>query len=94
MPAPPGTMVHAILDKALQFFQEPTNRERIQDHFINPVLRHILDQIFPYIILTCIIFSLILLMSLTSVGLLVFQLRNSITLEAAPVISQIIQVPV
>lgn len=94
MPAPPGTMVHSILEKALQFFQEPTNRERIQDQFINPLLRHILDQIFPYLILTCIIFSLILLMSLTSVGLLIFQFRNSIILENAVSIPHIIQAPV
>ena len=87
-------MVHSILEKALQFFQEPTNRERIQDQFINPLLRHILDQIFPYLILTCIIFSLILLMSLTSVGLLIFQFRNSIILENAVSIPHIIQAPV
>ena len=39
------------------------------------MLRYILDRMFPYIILTCILFSLILLMSLTSVGLLMFQLH-------------------
>jgi hypothetical protein len=78
MPAPPGTMVHTIMDKALQFIQEPKNRERIQTQCIDPLLHHILDRMFPYIILTCILFSLILLMSLTSVGLLIFQMRQSI----------------
>lgn len=78
MPAPPGTMVHTILDKALQFIQEPKNRERIQTQCIDPLLHHILDRMFPYIILTCILFSLILLMSLTTVGLLIFQMRQSI----------------
>jgi hypothetical protein len=78
MPAPPGTMVHTILDKALQFIQEPKNRERIQQHCIDPLIHHVLDRMFPYIILTCILFSLILLMSLTSVGLLIFQMRQSV----------------
>jgi hypothetical protein len=41
------------------------------------MLRYMLDRMFPYIILTCILFSLILLMSLTSVGLLIFQLHMS-----------------
>jgi len=81
--APPGTMVHTILDKALQFFQEPKNQERIQTQCINPLLSHILDRVFPYIILTCILFSLIFLMSLTSVGLLVFQLRQSIVVATS-----------
>jgi len=73
--ARPGTMVNNVLDRALQFFQEPTNRDRIQSQFIDPFLKHILDRMFPYIILTCIIFSLILLMSLTTVGLMLFQLQ-------------------
>jgi len=98
MPAPPGTMVHTILDKALQFFQEPKNRERIQTQCIDPILHHILDRMFPYIILTCILFSLILLMSLTSVGLLVFQMRQSVMAAtnavAAVSIPTIIQTPV
>lgn len=91
MPAPPGTMVHTILDKALQFVQEPKNRERIQTQCIDPLLHHILDRIFPYIILTCILFSLILLMSLTSVGLLIFQMRQSVL--AAGSLPAIIQIP-
>jgi hypothetical protein len=73
----PGTMVYTILDRAVQFFQEPKNRERIQQNCLDPMLRYILDRMFPYIILTCILFSLILLMSLTSVGLLMFQLHMS-----------------
>jgi len=77
MPAPPGTMIYTILDRTLHFFQEPKNRERIQTQCIDPLIRHILDRLFPYIILTCILFSLILLMSLASVTLLVLHLRTS-----------------
>ena len=83
-------MVHSILDRTLQFFQEPKNRERIQSQCIDPLLRHILDRMFPYIILTCILFSLILLMSLTSVGILLFQLRTVYTAVGIP---EIIHVP-
>ena len=89
MPAP-GTMVVSILNTAIQFFQESKNRERIQHHCVDPILNHVLDRIFPYIILTCIIFSLILLMSITSVGLLVFQLRA----QTAAIIPSIIPSPV
>ena len=91
----PGTFVNTILDRTLQFFQEPKNRQRIQHECIDPLLRHILDRMFPYIILTCILFSLILLMSLTSVGLLIFQL-HSITkpIVSAVTESTINQIPV
>ena len=82
----PGTMVHSILNTALQFFQETKNRQRIQTHCIDPILTHIFDRAFPYIIMTCIIFSLILLLSIISVVILVFQFR----LQSAPIISAII----
>lgn len=88
--ATPGTMVTSILNTAIQFFKEPKNRQRIQHDCIDPVLNHILDRIFPYIILTCIIFSLILLMSIASVGLLVFQLR----IQTAAIVPSIIPSPV
>jgi hypothetical protein len=88
MPPAPGTMVNGVLNRVLQFFQDPVNREKIQQQCIDPLLRHILDRMFPYIILTCILFSLILLMSLTSVGLLMFQLHTmskNITSVSLPV---------
>ena len=74
MPSPPGTMVNMILNRIVQSFEEPKNRERIQSQFIDPLLNYILNRMFPYIILICIIFSVILLMSLISVALLVLQL--------------------
>jgi hypothetical protein len=75
--APPGTMVYSILDRGIQFFQEKKNRERIQEHFVDPLVKYVLDRMFPYIILTCILFSMILLLSIISVGLLMFQLHNA-----------------
>lgn len=69
-------MIYTILDRTLHFFQEPSNRERIQTQCIDPLLRHVLDRLFPYILLTCLLFSLILLMSLASVTLLVLHMRS------------------
>jgi len=74
MPAPPGTMVNVILERIIQAFQEPRNQEKIQTQCIDPLLKYLLNRMFPYIILICIIFSIILLMSFTSVGLLMIQL--------------------
>ena len=83
MSSPPGTMVNKILDRIIQAFQEQGNRERIQNHCINPLLKHILNYMFPYIILTCIIFSIILLLSLMSVVLLVLHLRSPMAMGIA-----------
>ena len=83
MPPPPGTMIYTILDRTLHFFQQPSNRERIQSQCIDPLLRHVLDRLFPYILLTCLLFSLILLMSLASVTLLVLHMRTATSVATA-----------
>jgi len=75
-------MVYSILDRGIQFFQEPKNRHRIQEHFVDPLVKYILDRMFPYIILTCILFSMILLLSIISVGILMFQLHNAAKMSA------------
>ena len=90
----PGTMIHGILDRTIQFLQEPKNQKRIHHDCIDPLIRHILDRMFPYIILTCIIFSIILLMSISTVGLLIFQLRNGTIATGAGSLPQIIQAAV
>ena len=76
--------MNSILDKAIQFFQEQKNREKIQIHCIDPLIRHILDRLFPYIILTCILFSMILLMSCVSAALVFIQFRNIHPIQATP----------
>ena len=89
MPSPPGTMVNMILNNIIQSFQEPNNRERMQSHFIDPLLKYILNRMFPYIILTCIIFCIILLMSFISVVLLVLHLHSPIV-SSAPIAASIV----
>jgi hypothetical protein len=81
----PGTMVYGILDRVVSFFQDPKNQQRIQTKCIDPLMRYILDKMFPYIFLFCILFSLVLLLSVTSVGILLFQLRQP-TLPVIPAV--------
>jgi hypothetical protein len=90
MPPPPGTMINTILDRTLHFFQEPSNREKIKNQCIDPLLRHVLDRLFPYILLTCLLFSLILLMSLASVTLLVLHIRNATSAATSAIATNVV----
>jgi len=89
----PGTMVYTILDKVVQYFQEPRNHEIIQKKCIDALMKYILERIFPYIILTCIVFSIILLLSLTTVGLLIFQLKASVQAPISALSQSAINMP-
>ena len=90
MPAPPGTMVYSILDNVLVFFKEQKNREIIQKHFIDPVIHHVLDRLFPYITLACVLFSMILLMSMASVSLLLMSARSIPIAPIAPIATAVV----
>jgi hypothetical protein len=43
---------------------------------LDPILNHILKKIFPYIILICVMFALLLLAVLITLGVIVFQMRS------------------
>jgi hypothetical protein len=72
-------MINMIIDRIIKVFQEPNNRERIQSQCIDPLIKYILNRMFPYIILICIIFCIILFLSFISVGLLILQLHPGST---------------
>ena len=89
MSSPPGTMVNMLMDRIVQKIQEPTNREKIQKQVVDPLFKYILNYMFPYIAFICIIFLMILLMSITSVALLVLKLYTPVSMAsmAAPMAS-------
>ncbi len=50
-------------------------RQKIEKELIDPLLNHIMRRIFPYIILICVLFVLLLFVVLLTLGIIVFQLR-------------------
>ena len=59
-------IVQRILEKATTYMQKEENKRWFQVFVLDPVLSHIMDRIFPYIVIMCIIFIvLIILIMLT-----------------------------
>jgi hypothetical protein len=59
-------IVQRILEKATTYMQKDENKRWFQVFVLDPVLTHIMDRIFPYIVIMCIIFIvLIILIMLT-----------------------------
>ncbi len=59
-------IVQRILEKATNYMQKEENKRWFQVFVLDPVLNHIMDRIFPYIVIMCIIFIvLIILIMLT-----------------------------
>jgi hypothetical protein len=40
---------------------------------------HVMKRVFPYIILTCVLFILLLIVVMLTLGIIIFHLRNPVT---------------
>ena len=59
-------MIQRIIDKLSNYMQKDENKRWLQVFILDPVLNHIFDRLFPYIILMCIVmFVLIILIVIT-----------------------------
>lgn len=55
-------MVQRIIDKLSNYMQKDENKRWLQVFIIDPVLNHILDRIFPYIVVVCIIMVVLIIL--------------------------------
>ncbi len=63
--------LHKWVEKMAVHLHNEENKRLVQLYLIDPILNHIMDRVFPYIILTCALFSLlVILVGLTFVLLL------------------------
>lgn len=63
--------VHKWIEKIAMHLHNEENKRLVQLYLIDPILNHVMDRVFPYIILTCALFSLlVILVGLTFVILL------------------------
>jgi hypothetical protein len=72
----PGTGT-TMFKKFLEYIGRDEIRSKIQGDILDPLLNHIMKRVFPYIILTCVFFILLLLVVLLTLGIIVFQMRKT-----------------
>ena len=53
--------IQKFIQKVFILLNNDESRHYIQVYLIDPVLNHILERIFPYIILTCVLFIILIL---------------------------------
>ncbi len=72
----PGTGT-TMIKKFLEYVGRDEIRSKIQGDVLDPLLNHIMKRVFPYIILTCVFFILLLLVVLLTLGIIVFQMQKT-----------------
>lgn len=72
-----------MFQKWIHYFEKDSVRQSIQTKVVDPILKHILKQVFPYIILICVMFVLLLFSVLITLGVILFQSRPIVITAAA-----------
>jgi hypothetical protein len=55
-------MVQRVIDKLSTYMQKEENKQWLQVFVIDPVLSHIIDRVFPYVVIVCIIMVVLIIL--------------------------------
>ena len=82
---PTKSAIHKWIEKMAVHLHNEENKRLVQLYVVDPILNHVMDRVFPYIILTCALFSLlVILVGLTFVILLMKVSPTATVTTAAP----------
>lgn len=66
-----------LLEKVIHFLQKDETLQKLHLYVLDPLLNHILERVFPYIVLTCVLFGLLLILAMCTFGVLLLQMKNA-----------------
>jgi len=66
----------ALLQKIFRYINRDETRKQIQVFLVDPMLNHIMERVFPYIVLICVFFAILLLLVVSTLVIILFQLRK------------------
>ena len=66
--------IEKFVDKSIQMLQNDTLKKKIQILLIQPFLQYFIELIFPYVIIVCVVFGLMIILMLSILAFLVFRL--------------------
>ncbi len=64
------------MEKSIHILNREDTRKKLQIYLIDPLLNHVMERIFPYIILTVVLFALLLIFAMLTFGILIMQNRT------------------
>lgn len=75
--------VEGLIDKTIQMLQNDVLKKKIQLLILQPFLQYMIELIFPYVIIICVIFGLMIIMMISILGLLVYRMQIPASVAAA-----------
>ena len=74
--------IEQLVDKLIQSLHNDTLKKKIQLLVIQPFLQYFLELLFPYIIIACVVFGVLIILLVSVLGLLVFKISGTSPLAA------------
>jgi len=69
-------VIERFLDKTIQILKNDTIKKKIELLIIQPFLQYSLDLIFPYVIIICVVFGILILSMISILCLFVFRISG------------------
>jgi hypothetical protein len=66
-----NSFTEEIIDIVIKEISKDETKKKLNTYLIEPSFTYLFDRMYPYIILTCVIFVLLLLMAITIIFLLI-----------------------
>lgn len=71
-----NSVLETLLEKSIHLLNRDETRKKLQVFLIDPLLNHVMERVFPYIVLTCVLFVLLLIVAMLTFGMVVLQARS------------------
>lgn len=72
-----SSVLEILFQKTIGFIQEPENMTKLDTYIISPLINHLFQKIFPYLVLTGVVFLLLIVMMLMILGILLINFRGA-----------------
>jgi hypothetical protein len=82
MTAPPkpkkNDWLQSIIQKSIQSIQTEENKKMLQVFLIDPILNYVLDRLFPYVLILCVLFVILTVMISMTLALVFMRLPGAL----------------
>lgn len=83
------SFMEQLMEKSIHILNREDTRKKLQLYLIDPLLNHVMERVFPYIILICVLFALLLIVAMMTFGILILRERpvlwSAATLPISPI---------
>lgn len=68
-------LVEKFIDKTIQMLQNENLKKKIEVLILQPFIQYLIELLFPYVVIVCVIFGLLIIMMTSVLYLLVIQMN-------------------